>query len=211
MLMTAKANDLKATFHWTWRGVLKAVRWFALLGVNVDEIVWRFMSILYPQMIWYCVTAWRNMFCLKKSWLRTTILYGIQRNPVVPFVLSTVRKAPETVSWCHYSWYILSHATTSHLRLMVLVLLVKALKRICCRCGATYSVSPTGKHIRKEECTYHYGKGITKKGKYTFLKHLWTYTTIAVWSLSIVNSSWWSGDSLQLLRGSHGDTWVSGI
>ncbi|XP_053181468.1 RNA exonuclease 1 homolog [Scomber japonicus] len=37
------------------------------------------------------------------------------------------------------------------------------LKRICCRCGATYSVSQTGKHIRKEECNYHYGKGIEKR------------------------------------------------
>ncbi|XP_040897563.1 RNA exonuclease 1 homolog isoform X3 [Toxotes jaculatrix] len=33
-------------------------------------------------------------------------------------------------------------------------------KRICCRCGATYSVSQTGKHIRKEECNYHYGRGV---------------------------------------------------
>ncbi|XP_049907406.1 RNA exonuclease 1 homolog isoform X3 [Epinephelus moara] len=37
------------------------------------------------------------------------------------------------------------------------------LKRICCRCGATYSVNQTGKHTRKEECNYHYGKGVTKK------------------------------------------------
>ncbi|CAL8248163.1 unnamed protein product [Merluccius merluccius] len=37
------------------------------------------------------------------------------------------------------------------------------LKRICCRCGATYSVSNTGKHTRKEECNYHYGKGVEKK------------------------------------------------
>ncbi|XP_028433492.1 RNA exonuclease 1 homolog isoform X4 [Perca flavescens] len=37
------------------------------------------------------------------------------------------------------------------------------LKRICCRCGATYSVNQMGKHIRKEECNYHYGKGVTKK------------------------------------------------
>ncbi|CAK6959725.1 RNA exonuclease 1 homolog [Scomber scombrus] len=37
------------------------------------------------------------------------------------------------------------------------------LKRICCRCGATYSVNQTGKHIRKEECNYHYGKGIEKR------------------------------------------------
>uniref|UniRef100_A0A665X0H9 Zgc:152968 n=1 Tax=Echeneis naucrates TaxID=173247 RepID=A0A665X0H9_ECHNA len=38
-----------------------------------------------------------------------------------------------------------------------------SLKRICCRCGATYSVSQIGKHIRKEECNYHYGKGVTKR------------------------------------------------
>ncbi|XP_059192195.1 RNA exonuclease 1 homolog isoform X2 [Centropristis striata] len=37
------------------------------------------------------------------------------------------------------------------------------LKRICCRCGATYSVNQSGKHIRKEECNYHYGKGVTKR------------------------------------------------
>ncbi|KAM4578001.1 uncharacterized protein V3H82_007507 [Fundulus diaphanus] len=37
------------------------------------------------------------------------------------------------------------------------------LKRICCRCGATYSVDQTGKHLRKEECNYHYGKGVTKR------------------------------------------------
>ncbi|XP_045890880.1 RNA exonuclease 1 homolog isoform X2 [Micropterus dolomieu] len=37
------------------------------------------------------------------------------------------------------------------------------LKRICCRCGATYSVSQTGKHTRKEECNYHYGKGVKNK------------------------------------------------
>ncbi|XP_075324957.1 uncharacterized protein LOC142382721 [Odontesthes bonariensis] len=37
------------------------------------------------------------------------------------------------------------------------------LKRICCRCGATYSVSQTGKHIRKEECNYHYGKGVENR------------------------------------------------
>ncbi|XP_073322012.1 uncharacterized protein [Pagrus major] len=37
------------------------------------------------------------------------------------------------------------------------------LKRICCRCGATYSVSKTGKHIRKEECNYHYGKAVKNK------------------------------------------------
>ncbi|KAK2901802.1 RNA exonuclease 1 homolog isoform X1 [Channa argus] len=36
-------------------------------------------------------------------------------------------------------------------------------KKICCRCGATYSVSQTGKHIRKEECNYHYGKGVENK------------------------------------------------
>uniref|UniRef100_W5M5W7 Zgc:152968 n=1 Tax=Lepisosteus oculatus TaxID=7918 RepID=W5M5W7_LEPOC len=38
-----------------------------------------------------------------------------------------------------------------------------ALKRICCRCGASYSVSLSGKHIRKEECNYHSGKVLKKK------------------------------------------------
>ncbi|KAM3868434.1 RNA exonuclease 1 homolog [Diretmus argenteus] len=37
------------------------------------------------------------------------------------------------------------------------------LKRICCRCGTMYSVSKTGKHTRKEECNYHYGKGVERK------------------------------------------------
>ncbi|XP_068422495.1 RNA exonuclease 1 homolog isoform X2 [Clinocottus analis] len=37
------------------------------------------------------------------------------------------------------------------------------LKRICCRCGSTYSVNQMGKHVRKEECNYHYGKGVTEK------------------------------------------------
>ncbi|XP_029960143.1 RNA exonuclease 1 homolog [Salarias fasciatus] len=37
------------------------------------------------------------------------------------------------------------------------------LKRICCRCGATYSVNRAGKHVRQEECTYHYGRGVTKR------------------------------------------------
>ncbi|KAM4745900.1 uncharacterized protein FYW61_016191 [Anableps anableps] len=37
------------------------------------------------------------------------------------------------------------------------------LKRICCRCGGTYSVNQTGKHLRTEECNYHYGKGVTNR------------------------------------------------
>lgn len=108
------------------------------------------------------------------------------------------------------------HATVFHPCVLVLVLLVKALKRICCRCGATYSVSQTGKHIRKEECTYHYGKGVTKKGKYNFEASLGYPTIIKVYyryniKYIYMNSSRWSGDSLQLLRGSHGNTWVSSI
>ncbi|XP_053088810.1 RNA exonuclease 1 homolog isoform X2 [Pangasianodon hypophthalmus] len=31
-------------------------------------------------------------------------------------------------------------------------------RRICCRCGTSFSISQTGKHTRKEECNYHYGK-----------------------------------------------------
>uniref|UniRef100_A0A3Q3IJU6 Exonuclease domain-containing protein n=1 Tax=Monopterus albus TaxID=43700 RepID=A0A3Q3IJU6_MONAL len=38
-----------------------------------------------------------------------------------------------------------------------------SLKRLCCRCGTTFSVSQTGKHIRKEECNYHYGKGVENR------------------------------------------------
>ncbi|XP_053321894.1 RNA exonuclease 1 homolog [Spea bombifrons] len=33
-----------------------------------------------------------------------------------------------------------------------------ALRRVCCRCGEIYSVTSQGKHVRKEECTYHSGK-----------------------------------------------------
>ncbi|XP_061117326.1 RNA exonuclease 1 homolog isoform X2 [Conger conger] len=37
------------------------------------------------------------------------------------------------------------------------------MKRICCRCGATFSVSQSGRHVRKEECNYHYGKVVENK------------------------------------------------
>ncbi|KAG1937797.1 RNA exonuclease [Pimephales promelas] len=37
------------------------------------------------------------------------------------------------------------------------------LKRICCRCGATFSVDKSGKHIRREECNYHYGKVVENR------------------------------------------------
>lgn len=36
-------------------------------------------------------------------------------------------------------------------------------RKLCCRCGATYSVSQSGKHTRKEECIYHYGRGVESK------------------------------------------------
>ncbi|XP_053726994.1 exonuclease GOR-like isoform X1 [Synchiropus splendidus] len=39
----------------------------------------------------------------------------------------------------------------------------QSLKKICCRCGATYSVSPTGRHVRKEECNYHPGRGVERR------------------------------------------------
>ncbi|XP_043909905.1 RNA exonuclease 1 homolog isoform X2 [Protopterus annectens] len=32
------------------------------------------------------------------------------------------------------------------------------LSRICCRCGAEYALSVSGNYVRKEECTYHWGK-----------------------------------------------------
>ncbi|KAF4118622.1 hypothetical protein G5714_000673 [Onychostoma macrolepis] len=37
------------------------------------------------------------------------------------------------------------------------------LKRICCRCGTTFSVDKSGKHTRREECNYHYGKVIENR------------------------------------------------
>ncbi|KTF72603.1 hypothetical protein cypCar_00029106, partial [Cyprinus carpio] len=43
------------------------------------------------------------------------------------------------------------------------ILPAKALKRICCRCGATFSVDKSGKHTRREECNYHYGKVIENR------------------------------------------------
>ncbi|XP_056376826.1 RNA exonuclease 1 homolog isoform X2 [Hyla sarda] len=38
-----------------------------------------------------------------------------------------------------------------------------ALRRVCCRCGETYSVTLHGKHLRKEECTYHSGRVLRHK------------------------------------------------
>ncbi|KTG05873.1 hypothetical protein cypCar_00016754 [Cyprinus carpio] len=37
------------------------------------------------------------------------------------------------------------------------------LKRICCRCGATFSVDKSGKHTRRQECNYHFGKVIENR------------------------------------------------
>lgn len=85
------------------------------------------------------------------------------------------------------------------------VLLVEAFKRICCRCGATYSVNSTGKHIRMEECNYHYGKGITKKGKYLLFPHSSAHVLPYIFlhliglCLKKMNSSRWGGDPIHLL------------
>ncbi|XP_077105387.1 RNA exonuclease 1 homolog isoform X1 [Ranitomeya variabilis] len=38
-----------------------------------------------------------------------------------------------------------------------------ALRRVCSRCGETYSVTPQGKHLRKEECTFHSGRVLRHK------------------------------------------------
>ncbi|KAM4706959.1 uncharacterized protein O3C94_001919 [Discoglossus pictus] len=37
------------------------------------------------------------------------------------------------------------------------------LRRVCCRCGEIYSVTLLGKHVRKEECTFHSGKVLRHK------------------------------------------------
>ncbi|KAF0879719.1 REXO1 exonuclease, partial [Crocuta crocuta] len=36
-------------------------------------------------------------------------------------------------------------------------------KKVCCRCGKTYGVTPAGKHSRVEECYYHFGRVLTHK------------------------------------------------
>ncbi|XP_015273634.1 PREDICTED: RNA exonuclease 1 homolog [Gekko japonicus] len=36
-------------------------------------------------------------------------------------------------------------------------------RRVCCRCGKTYSVNSSGKHVRKEECNYHSGRILRHK------------------------------------------------
>ncbi|XP_053887266.1 RNA exonuclease 1 homolog isoform X1 [Malaclemys terrapin pileata] len=38
-----------------------------------------------------------------------------------------------------------------------------ASKRLCCRCGEIYTVTASGKHIRKEECNYHSGRVLRQK------------------------------------------------
>nr|XP_025042549.1 RNA exonuclease 1 homolog [Pelodiscus sinensis] len=38
-----------------------------------------------------------------------------------------------------------------------------ASKRVCCRCGEIYTVTTSGKHIRKEECNYHSGRVLRQK------------------------------------------------
>lgn len=36
---------------------------------------------------------------------------------------------------------------------------------MCCRCGVIYTVTSSGKHVRKEECNYHSGRVVRHKGK----------------------------------------------
>ncbi|XP_042311773.1 RNA exonuclease 1 homolog isoform X2 [Sceloporus undulatus] len=36
-------------------------------------------------------------------------------------------------------------------------------RRLCCRCGKIYTVTLSGKHVRKEECNYHSGKVLRHK------------------------------------------------
>lgn len=56
-------------------------------------------------------------------------------------------------------------------------------RRICCRCGTSFSISQTGKHTRKEECNYHYGKVLENRGEKwikwitAFTRHIWYIVT----------------------------------
>lgn len=125
-------------------------------------------------MIWHSMRVWGTIFWLRKVWLRATIPSSTQRNPAVLFSMQTIRKAAQTVSEIRTLWccsHIMSLEGTLHLcctcreGFIFDSVVVEALKRICCRCGATYSVNQSGKHTRKEECNYHYGRGVTKRGE----------------------------------------------
>ncbi|XP_047625178.1 RNA exonuclease 1 homolog [Phacochoerus africanus] len=39
-------------------------------------------------------------------------------------------------------------------------------KKMCCRCGKIYGVTPEGKHSSVEECNYHFGRLLSQKGTY---------------------------------------------
>ncbi|KAM8792614.1 uncharacterized protein ACNFOS_013842 [Eudromia elegans] len=41
--------------------------------------------------------------------------------------------------------------------------LCDAFRRVCCRCGKVYTVTSSGKHARKEECNYHFGRVLEQK------------------------------------------------
>lgn len=43
---------------------------------------------------------------------------------------------------------------------------VSASKKICCRCGEIYGVTPAGKHSQVEECNYHFGQVLSHKSKF---------------------------------------------
>ncbi|XP_043422733.1 putative exonuclease GOR [Prionailurus bengalensis] len=46
---------------------------------------------------------------------------------------------------------------------MTKALLNDTSRKICCRCGKIYGVTPAGKHSRVEECYYHFGRVLTQK------------------------------------------------
>ncbi|XP_025902855.1 RNA exonuclease 1 homolog [Nothoprocta perdicaria] len=41
--------------------------------------------------------------------------------------------------------------------------LCDAFRRVCCRCGKVYTVTSSGRHTRKEECNYHFGRVLEQK------------------------------------------------
>lgn len=49
-------------------------------------------------------------------------------------------------------------------------------------------MSQTGKHIRKEECNYHYGKGVTNKGEYTIVYAFKTSQYFKVFTIQLTPS-----------------------
>lgn len=189
--MRVTAKDPEATFHLTCRNVKEMVRWIGPLNEFVTLFNY-FDSFFFKSLLSADDTALyeglKDFILAEEKLIESNYPVQHPEKPGCAVLFADNKKGStdrewkdHVTTWCHFyvlppegtltsgwtcrerCWHISTMCGTAY------VLLFKALKRICCRCGATYSVSQTGKHIRKEECIYHYGKGVTNKGQYTIL------------------------------------------